>query len=321
MSSFRIDTDATLACKDAIDVAETNLRRYSIRVSQASQTIGKVMSGASGQAVRASLSRASERLLDRAVRMDSLGNALLTIVRAYEDGDESATELVKSLAVPSVDGSSGNKEGSTEGIFTKTIKAIRDFIKWVISGVIPQKTPEQIAKEREKANDLAMQKAVFALRDEDRFSEKTWKKASLEERKQILREFVAALAVAMGIHEPGSVEFSVLDENTRGFYSYENDMVAINESYLTNKDSYAITQTVIHEMRHAYQHEVVDHPENFQVTEETVEAWRNNFDNYRGSKEYGYDSYVTQPIEWDAKNFARQKRDVRHYKPDYAGSW
>ena len=80
-------------------------------------------------------------------------------------------------------------------------------------------------------------------------------------------------------------------------------------------------QTLIHEMRHAYQYSAMDHPESFKVSKETLTQWKNNFNNYRDADTFGYNSYVTQPIEYDAKNFARQYSDVDGYKADYGGSW
>ena len=50
-------------------------------------------------------------------------------------------------------------------------------------------------------------------------------------------------------------------------------------------------------------------------------AWQKNFEpgGYYSGDDYA--KYVQQPIEWDAKNFAKQYSDVEGYTPEYAGSW
>ena len=45
----------------------------------------------------------------------------------------------------------------------------------------------------------------------------------------------------------------------------------------------------------------------------------------RGPERYysgdDYKRYVSQPVEWDAKNFAKQTNDVRNADSTYRGSW
>lgn len=340
MTRFSIDVNATKSQSTSIGSIAANLRDNSRRISSASANISQVMSGQSGTNVYASLSAAAQKLLTEAARMEDLGSALEHIAQAYERSDESAVELVKAaalttsgtVAIPSK--GSDDINGFIDGLIKTITKWVNDVISWITGGSSEGENPSEphtpTIKEQEKAHDLAMQKEVFDLLKTDRFSKETWAKATVEERKQILMALVPAIAGVYGIHTPEHIVIKSLGANTRGSYSDKTDTVCINEDYLSQSDSYAITQTMIHEMRHAYQHEVVKNPENFTVSEETVAAWRDNFEpgHYRGvgreapdGHRYTYEEYVTQPIEWDAKNFAKQYGDVEGHTPDYAGSW
>ena len=51
---------------------------------------------------------------------------------------------------------------------------------------------------------------------------------------------------------------------------------------------------------------VVEHPERYVVSEETVNAWRDNFNDYKTTEEDGYDAYRQQSVEADARKFAER---------------
>ena len=56
---------------------------------------------------------------------------------------------------------------------------------------------------------------------------------------------------------------------------------------------------------------------------ETIRQWKNNFSNYKSTSDghTTYSEYVSQPVEYDAKNFAKQFTDLSGAKPTYTGSW
>ncbi|HSU02741.1 MAG TPA: hypothetical protein VLK03_09350 [Nocardioides sp.] len=71
-----------------------------------------------------------------------------------------------------------------------------------------------------------------------------------------------------------------------------------------------IVGTVAHEVRHAQQHQAVDdlpwwwwedHDGPPGVSQEEVEAWEENFDDYQTSQDDGFDAYHDQPVEADAR--------------------
>ena len=59
---------------------------------------------------------------------------------------------------------------------------------------------------------------------------------------------------------------------------------------------------------------------------DTINAWKENFSpgNYKSVSEgFSFAEYVSQPVEWDAKNFAMQYDDLRGngIVPVHTGSW
>lgn len=168
-----------------------------------------------------------------------------------------------------------------------------------------------------------MQAQIFALLDTQEYNKNTWNKASIEERKNILTKYLAELSIIYGVTVSSSINFYSGSNSDRGSYAHSKRLVSINEKYLTRADSYQIMQTVVHEMRHAYQHAAVDNPDSYEVSMETIKQWKNNFSNYKSTSDghTTYSEYVSQPVEYDAKNFAKQFTDLSGAKPTYTGSW
>lgn len=157
-----------------------------------------------------------------------------------------------------------------------------------------------------------LKQECLGLLSEERYSESTWAKASVEERKEMLRQFLTELNSIFGINIE-NVNFEKLDSSsTRGFYSNSSKAITINTSYIdpSQSNSYMIMRTMIHEMRHAYQYAAIENPMDFVVTQATLDAWQHSFDTYKNSDDAGYDNYVSQSVEYDAKSFADQSNDI-----------
>lgn len=287
------------------------------------EQVARVISGLSlgeAEGIYRRLTKMNDVLVNRAVRMKTMGDALLQIVEEYRKCESELTnEIITS---------------NTETMSEDRIKWWQSFINCVKEYIEQQKREkeererekrkqEDELKKKEKQQDLYMQSAIFDKMKEKAYSKATWKKASMEERKLILAKFMAEVCTIMGIHVDDVIEFVPLGETKRGAYQPSSNKVIINESLLSSKNSYELMYTIIHEMRHAYQHAVVDHPEKFLVSNETVEQWKNNFKpgNYKNADVDGYEAYITQPVEYDAKNFAKQDYDLRGYTSSYVGSW
>ncbi|WP_248579693.1 hypothetical protein [Nocardioides sp. InS609-2] len=95
--------------------------------------------------------------------------------------------------------------------------------------------------------------------------------------------------------------------DSRGSWSEDDRVLRIDEG---NLDDPTIIGTVAHEVRHAQQHKAVDDLpwwwwEDYHgppgVSQEEVEDWKENFDDYKTSQDDGFDAYHDQPIERDAR--------------------
>jgi hypothetical protein len=67
-----------------------------------------------------------------------------------------------------------------------------------------------------------------------------------------------------------------------------------------------IVLTALHETRHAYQRANIDFPQFFvgKETEETINRWKKDFENYNKPHEHYLSDNASQTIEKDATEFA-----------------
>lgn len=170
--------------------------------------------------------------------------------------------------------------------------------------------------------DKLLQARAHRLLQTEKYSQSTWRKLSVAERKDVLRNLLIDMNSILGTDVSTDIDFFYEQSGSRGAYASSSNSVKINEYILTKDSSYQLTQTIIHEMRHAYQHHSVKSDTNVLVSSQTIKAWENNFKNYR-SPSHGstFEEYLSQPVEWDAKNFAKQFADIMGINPEYEGSW
>lgn len=299
----------------------TNLEKCNKELKQISDAILTIqknlaISTTQGDDIIRTMNSIESSILDEAVQASNLGKALEYIAGIYEQSEQ------KILAY---------EEGS-RGILDYISDRLKDagltILKWLglDDDYYRQKVGyEQFdeARTQEKLMDMYMQGVIADMLSDEKYSEKTWNAATLEERKKILGSFISELNRIMGMDVDTNIRYESMDPRTRGYFTYPANTVSINEDYLdpSNANSYMIMRTMIHEMRHAYQHTAVDNPEDFIVSEETLQQWEKNFGDYKTTYKDGYDAYVTQAIEYDAKSFAEQYQDIIGYTPKYEGSW
>ena len=251
-------------------------------------------------------------VIDQAVKCENIGKALQYIAEQYKAADHAVANITDPVTVVE------------ELVHTVTIDILKLF--GLDDDYYRQKMGyEEMSMERqqEKLMDQYLSETCQNLLKDDRYSQETWNNASPEERRRMLEQFILEINSIMGTDVDRNVHFDDLGDSTRGQYDPDTNSVTINTRYLSRQDadSYMIMRTMIHEMRHCYQHTAVDHPEKFMVSQETRQQWAENFKNYKDPKKDGYSAYVTQPIEWDAKNFAGQSGDIAGETPVYPGSW
>lgn len=265
------------------------------------------------------ISQLYDRALDNAAQMDTLKEALEEIVRMY---DACETGIVNhALGISAEDRDNANESAEPEGEGTDKRSWWRRFLDWVLNRDTDTRythtTPEQ-----EAAADAEMQRQIQELTNSDRFSEETWANATPDERRAILQEYLIEVAAILGIDINTVIDFTPRAPSngfiTNGSYSHGSESVYINGYIIDNysaERSYELMTTVVHELRHAYQHAAVDNPADYQVSQETIDRWSESFDNYRNtsgfeaegmSPDEAYEAYRNQDVEVDARWFAGQ---------------
>jgi hypothetical protein len=145
-----------------------------------------------------------------------------------------------------------------------------------------------------------------------------WADMSDDERRAVLEHIAEQRAREAGLEdfevriedledEDGDGVDDDPDTDSRGSWSEGDRVLRIDEG---NLDDPTILGTVAHEVRHAEQHKAVDDLpwwwwEDYDgppgVSQEEVEEWEENFDDYKTSEDDGYDAYHDQPVEADAR--------------------
>lgn len=142
-----------------------------------------------------------------------------------------------------------------------------------------------------------------------------WNSLTVYEKLHVLQTVENAVAFREGRHAcQVSGEFipSSDDAVTLGYYSQTTRDITINTEQLAPQSKYGSNykvhlDTILHEGRHAYQHQVVlgeiEHPD-----PQVVQSWADNMaPGHYITYERNPRGYYSQPIERDARDFAREK--------------
>ncbi len=179
-----------------------------------------------------------------------------------------------------------------------------------------------VTRRIENKMDKALQERAHGLLQTEKYKKSTWQSLSVVERKDVLRKLLIDMNFVLGTNVSTDIDFFYEQSGSRGVYDKSSNSVKINEYILAKDSSYQLTQTIIHEMRHAYQRYSVTNEKNVLVSSQTIKAWEDNFNNYKSpSSGSTFEEYLSQPVEWDAKNFAKQYTDIMGINPEYEGSW
>lgn len=198
-----------------------------------------------------------ERMLDEAVLMSSLDQALEHIAEAYR---------------------------STER-------------KLVTEGIRRSAGGQAVTEQQQAMMDQYMQAAIFDILQEDQFSQEAWENASIEERKEILNSFLDRMEKEMGISLEDIQFRSGEDLGYNGAYNYADNYIALNEEILNSGDPSGAMTTLMHEARHAYQHAACENPDQFLVTADTIQGWQDSSDNYKSYLQDGKYSDILSEID------------------------
>lgn len=153
----------------------------------------------------------------------------------------------------------------------------------------------------------------------------TWNSSSRESRLSTLQLAEYGMAARQG-RFPRQVKAVSMEPNSNGSYndntpdilkiSLEKLDSDIDEDFtlhpissrkISDFPNYEMLDTVIHEGRHAFQHDItrgIIKPETLSIAPEVVAKWKENQETYLTSKNHSYTAYRFQPIEADANDTA-----------------
>lgn len=324
MSTFKVNTDCLDRESSSIIQLAKVLREYNDVVTGISSNLG--MNVLAREHLDITLKEINSQIFSEAAKMESLGDALVKIAEKYK---ETETKLIDSCNVSAVSLEMVSISDKQMASSTKLVQ----FRLWLLEhGIVKAKSPkrkEEVTIYQEREMDLYMQQEIAKIRKNKRFSKKTWEKASTEERKQILQEFIEEVAKIMGlpavpiIWGPDEVlevpKEPVNGHITTAFYADKKGLLYINDWIIESGDdngvpSYYLFTSAVHEMRHYYQHQAVKHPDKYVVTVDTINSWERDFNLYifpqmaeDGIQTYEFNAYQDQTIEVDARRFAGEE--------------
>ncbi len=137
-----------------------------------------------------------------------------------------------------------------------------------------------------------------------KFDMSEWKQCSKAEKVDAINEFVDRVSEILQLKEVPSVEFFSDEPGNCGVYDAATNTIGVNELELAEPKE--LVKTISHELRHAYQKEHAENPEN-----QTDMLYRINFENYISPvfTDDGncmlFTDYQDQFIEAEARAFAR----------------
>ena len=165
----------------------------------------------------------------------------------------------------------------------------------------------------EEFKDWTIKEKIRETNKKEEYSYSTWMAADINKKKEILQNYTNELIDIYDISIENSIQFfsEGFGEDggiTLGYYQEKFGLIkriAINECVLQNDISGSSVQlfsTIRHELRHAYQHAAVNNPNNYIVSQETLEQWKYNMNNPVSATE-DYWEYRKQQNEIDAREF------------------
>lgn len=324
MSYFNVNKDRMQTSSDAFIRLARTLSSYSSTLTSINSNLG--INSAARTSLRRALRNVSNQIIDEAASMHTLSDALNTIANEYQRAEEKLLGYA-TFEQPEIDYvySGEKKEGFWDNIKKKIAKIREEIRYWLVDhGIIKAERQERVegqpvTERQEHEMDLYMKQEVTKIRKEERFSEETWRNATVEERKKILQDYLDRIYEIMGLPRVELEWADVEQENgyaLMGYYSDDTRSVTINEWMIREGDansfnSYELIPTIAHEMRHYYQKEAIRNPDKYVVTEETIQAWEESFANYRDQsgfeRDFGmtpqeaFEAYQNQTVEVDAR--------------------
>lgn len=308
---FRIDCDAVADNLGIYDEHITHIRDSAADVRNIKTGIPINYDGMDSILER--LDELCEKILDGAAQMKSMQTALDHIINTYRKYEG---EIISSLQA--VNTASGYMYNALSLAAKMKGSDKRDRWEKILDWLCFKKINTDYvatAIQKERAADLKMISKIGKLKSKEKYSENTWINADINQRKKILNSFMKDVAKIMGVDIYSSIAYFTESENNNGEITvgrFDNRMkrIYINEYYLkesTPHESFFLMTTVVHELRHAYQHAAIENPTKYLVSKETIDIWKHDFEVYDDEVVKGYDKYRELEVERDARVFAEQE--------------
>ena len=132
--------------------------------------------------------------------------------------------------------------------------------------------------------------------------EPVWSRLLVHEKQEALQAIESHIAAFEGRNER-MVSIENMGEGYYGYYNHSDSAHIHVSPYALRTPDEAI-KTVLHEGRHAYQHDCIDHNEGF--PQPILDQFRDGFDNYI-SPEENFKAYANNFTEIDAEDFAEKQ--------------
>ncbi len=307
---FSINPDQVKSTSKKLVSSHVDLRKLANMVNACSDEAFISMNNA--DYISDTLKTLYRKTLDEAAKMDSLEQALSYIVATYEENE---TTILENIAANDRAGFSGgdNQAFNSDSRGTDKRNWWDRFWDWLFRKDVDEKYV-YTSDEQEVAADRYMQQRVQELMQNEHYSEETWKNASVEERKKILEDYMHEVSKILDVDVKNKVVFTNTPPSNDGLINYGayvhgSREVRINSYVIENYPSgtsYRLLTTITHELRHAYQNSAIDNPTRYQVSKETIDAWKHSFDTYAREQSKGYEAYRNILVERDARAFAGQ---------------
>lgn len=158
-------------------------------------------------------------------------------------------------------------------------------------------------------SEVQMGEAIESLQQIEGLHPDIWEHLDATERLDVLQDTENRMAEIQG-RPPVSINAQSMPAGVYGGYN-RGEGITLSEEHLMSNDIHEITDTIVHEGRHAYQDYAIQTP-GFLADTELVDTWRDNWDNYLTAEEYGQELYASQPIEADAWEYGARIADAVH---------
>ena len=170
-----------------------------------------------------------------------------------------------------------------------------------------EKPEDFVAKDANDSNESDNDSVKGEVSDElknalEPFEQSNWDNMSPEQQKEAVSALRDSVADDLGLQEKPDVKYYNNDDDTDfGGYSPSENAIYINEHNMG--DAKETADTIAHESRHCWQHEIADNSDSPQA-----QAFKENFDDYIRPED-DYRGYRNQPVEADAREYANNITD------------